>query len=426
MWISDRWVFGSRTMIQVLKIGPSFSFCSHYLFSFFRGQSTAEVKYEIIAEVYQQPNSMFHTNITATKDLVIESSTTVTDRHDTSLQLPPETVPVTGCCCSRKGTMALETKFHRTTVAVHPSSHTRHDERNTNTTTNTNNNNDEILIEFRAQNKSTESVSAVRVRLVETIEWTAHGHKEVVKTVLGEIRLDASQFPELDRFHRRPTSNTLRRSQHGREYTGIRSAGDGDGSLQDLPWRTVGPMKVPPRAKDTYRGRTIEVRHVLTLELLTKGCCTTNPDSTSMIEIYRHLADSYPHLPTNVPTGGGGDRVGRKNNRNEYGTPSAPVEDGPSSSTPPSAPSHLYDDQDDAGGYPHAVASPAAGSGSAMDGYYYPTPFPDLLVEAEALPPDWNAQTAEVVTIPMADAIVLLDPPLTSSVQPSAPPRSMS
>jgi hypothetical protein len=63
----------------------------------------------------------------------------------------------------------------------------------------------------------------------------------------------------------------------------------------------------------------------------------------------------------------------------------------------------------------HAMATP-------IESHYHSSPLSspvDVLVEAEALPPDWNAQTAEVVNIPMAEAIVIGP---SSSAHPSAQP----
>ena len=70
----------------------------------------------------------------------------------------------------------------------------------------------------------------------------------------------------------------------------------------------------------------------------------------------------------------------------------------------PSAPSDLLDTT--------TTSAPAAVAHAASA----PSQFemePIAMAEAQALPPDWNAQTAQVVEIPMAEAMV---------IEPSAPP----
>jgi Arrestin (or S-antigen), C-terminal domain len=327
-----------------------------------RGQSSCEVKFEIVAEVYQQPNTVLHTNPNAKEELLVEASTDISPLHDTSLALPAEMIPVTGCCCSKKGTISLETKFDKTTVqaAANPARSSNRDAVP----------GDAFSVDVRCQNKSTVGVDKVRVQLLETVEWTSRGYQEELKTVLAKVEIDAMQFPELDKLRNRD-----RRRLQRREYFGL---GSNDMlTLQNQPWHTIGPVRIPRHAKDSYQGRAIQIRHVLSVELITKGCCMSNPDASTIVQIFRRLAD--------VKDTDSQDSEGRS-----YSTPSAPFEDLPSLT--PTAPSELYDSA--ASYFAEATATPLASSA-------------DVLVEAQALPPDWNAQTAEVVTIPMAEAIVL-------------------
>jgi hypothetical protein len=372
---------------------------------FLRGQSTCEVKFEIVAEVYQQMNSVFHSNPSAKEELVVEAATSITPHHDTSLALPAEIIPVNGCCCSKKGTMGLETKFDKTTLpASSPlkgrSQSTDSSQENT------------VTIQFRCLNRSTVRANKVRVQLQETIEWTSNGHTEQLRTVLAKAELDASHFPELDKLRKRE-----RRREQRREYFGLPGGADsGMVALQDQPWHTVGPLQVPHQAKDSYQGRAIQVRHVLSVEILTKGCCMSNPDVTTLIQIYRRLAQ-----PKEAVDEFAMDHIYQEQHSS---TPSAPFEDDPS--VTPSAPSEFYDEppphSSSASFYPEVTAT-------AVPSLSTCTPAAsDVFVQAQVLPDDWHAQTAEVVTIPMAEAIVL--GPASAGVRqpngavaPSAPPK---
>lgn len=225
-----------------------------------KGQSTCEVKFELVAEVYQQPDSVFRSNPNAKEELIVAASDHFSGRrqHDTSLHLPVDVVPIVRCCCFPKGTIALETKFDKTTVGVQQ---------------------DGIQVGFRCQNRSTVKVHTVRVKLREVVEWTVQGRKEEVATTLEEINLDAYQYPELERLRRKPR-------RHSDHYGPVESLT----MLDQEPWHDVRPIVVPRRAKDTYHGRGIQVRHILSVELLTEGCCTSNPDATTLIQIFRKLS----------------------------------------------------------------------------------------------------------------------------------------
>ncbi|KAL3925250.1 MAG: hypothetical protein SGARI_005875, partial [Bacillariaceae sp.] len=114
---------------------------------------------------------------------------------------------------------------------------------------------------------------------------TSNGHTEQLSTVLAKAELDASQFPELDKLRKRE-----QRRQQRREYFGLPGSGSDMVTLQDQPWHTIGPLQVPHQAKDSYQGRAVTVRHVLSVEILTKGCCMSNPDVSTLVQIHRLLA----------------------------------------------------------------------------------------------------------------------------------------
>jgi hypothetical protein len=81
------------------------------------GESHCEVEYELIAILVQpggSNNSLFRSSPQGTKKISISAS--VEAPNDTSVQHPVEIIPVNCCCCSKKGSMNLETAMDKTVV----------------------------------------------------------------------------------------------------------------------------------------------------------------------------------------------------------------------------------------------------------------------------------------------------------------------
>ena len=292
-----------------------------------KNQSYAQVHYQITAKL-QTTTGLFQQAPQKTQVLQILAAPPSGFADDSALQLPNERVPVTKCCCRKQGHVALAASFDKTVVRP----------------------NETIGVAFTANNQSTVRVDTVRVILEEYIEWRAHGRSEKVHRVLQKVDLPASDYPELAKLHRKPntyfggSNNTM--DQHPLIHN------------NDTPGRSSIQVVVPTGATDSYHGRWIEVRHVLSVRLLTPGCCTTNPEACARLQICRTTAPLTPSAPP---------------------TPLAP----PSPSAPPSE----YDMGMDMNIPAHASAP---------------------IVEAEAvLPAGWSAQTAEVVIIPMVEATLL-------------------
>lgn len=341
------------------------------------GQSICEVRYEVVAEVFKKPNSILYSNPNAKEEINVVAMHKI--NHDTSLHLPADIVPINKCCCftcTKQGTIALETKFDRTTLLVDPSGKTAASYRNENRTTDQNG----VMVEFRCQNKSTAKVGSVDVQLIEVIEWTSNGHKESVRSVLAEAKKDAQLYPELDALWRKPNRFDQRRDDNNEAHS----------LLQYKPWNAIGPLLVQTHANDTYRGKGIHVRHILEIQLKTMGWCATNPDVSTMIEIYRNSISPSSSSSSTAPSTG----------RHEVTAPSAPFEDEFSSTImtqQASAPSGIFDYDDSPYGCNNEKMTNNDNGFTSM-----PT------AEAkQVLPEDWNAQTAEVVTIPMVEATIL-------------------
>jgi len=344
-------------------------------------QSHCSVRYEIVAEVYEKPNSIFHRNKHATERLkVVAMPSTVTPQYDSSLHLPVEIVPISecNCCCfagcTRAGTMALETKFDKTTVFLDAPStpvtnnwNKRAQRRHQSFQSSGINANQQTFgVEFRCENKSTEKVKNVQAKLEETIEWTVNGHTAFVKRTLATSTRDASLYPELNpMWHKRFVWEQHSYNNEGRAPL-----------LNARPWRTMDPsLRVDgSQATDTYRGTAVKVRHVLTFRIVTEGCCSTNPDASALVEIYRNpVAFGGSEAAFSDPLAG-----------SQTASPSAPFEDDISPPPAASAPPSMYDT-----GYGQNSASEVP------------------LAHAQVLPDDWNAQTAEVCHIPIVEATVV-------------------
>lgn len=318
----------------------------------------------MVAEIFQKPNSLLHTNPHAKENLNVLAVAPVAASSDTSLQLPSEVFPINNCACcccacSRQGTLALETKFDRTTLMLDATM--RQSENNT------------VTVRFRCDNKSIKQFQRVKVELVETIEWSASGHAESVRTTLASATQDTSVFPELDKQWRKP----FRWEEHRDDGQAL--------LLHHNPWRTIGLSlsEIASNATDTYKGRHATVRHVLTLRLISDGCCSTNPEESALVEIFRAPA---PVSAAASPPPSFGEASSNHHSKEAY--PSAPFEEDYTSAVSATAPSDGYDD----------VSYSVAPTNNVP------------MVEARLvnlLPEDWNAQTADLVTIPIAHATVL-------------------
>eukprot|EP00531_Pseudo-nitzschia_arenysensis_P004214 CAMPEP_0116143644 /NCGR_PEP_ID=MMETSP0329-20121206/15563_1 /TAXON_ID=697910 /ORGANISM="Pseudo-nitzschia arenysensis, Strain B593" /LENGTH=494 /DNA_ID=CAMNT_0003638983 /DNA_START=59 /DNA_END=1543 /DNA_ORIENTATION=+ len=358
------------------------------------GQSHCKVRYEIIAEVYQKPNTIFYKNPHATENLtVVAMPSTVSPYQDSSLHLPTEIVPISNCncccfaACTKIGTMALETKFDKTTLFLNETlsptannrwSNTSHRRQNRRfQSEGPNARHQTFEIQFRSENKSTEKVKNVKAKLVQTIEWAVNGHTASVQKTLAESTRDASMYSELDPMWHKP----FKWQQH--QYSNNESASP---LLHARPWRTMDPaLRVDgTEATDTYRGTAVKVRHTLSFSIKTQGCCSTNPDASAVVEIYRNpVAFGGEETAYHDPLGA---------TQTQDFSPSAPFEEMTSSHA--SAPPSMYDDN-----Y----------STSQSTSQYTKTSAPEVpMAQAElVLPDDWNAYTEEVVNIPIVEATVV-------------------
>ena len=331
-----------------------------------QGESHCSVEYLLTATLVKPSSGIGSLHPNAEQKLSIMAIPPPGEHlEDSSLLLPVDEVPVYSCCCHNKGSMILQTQFSKTTV--------QHQ--------------DTIDVQFRCSNQSTIQVKTVRIQLEEITEWTAHnrGRSEVVKRILDRREMDASQFPELAKRHKR----------RQRDYFGVPPDHE-HGSDQ---WRHAS-IHIPFSARDTYNGQVVKVRHLVSVQLITKGCCNTHPDATTSVQVYQSIpsrsgtASTVPSAPSSL--------------YDEYSA-AAMVSTEPTATAPPS---HWDDDAVSHSTWNNHVPMTSSAPSELYDGIAAATATAPLpTAEAQLLPSDWNAQTAEVVTIPMAEAIVLDPPP---------------
>ncbi len=318
-----------------------------------KGGSHCSVEYRFTATLVQASSGIFTSNPSAEQKLSIFTVPPAgEDTTRSSLELPVQEVPVVSCCCHGKGTIMLQASFSKTTVQPQ----------------------DSVEIQFRCRNQSTSRVQQVRVQLEQTTEWTANrGHSEVVKDVLDRRDMDAEQFPELQKGHRRARQ--------------VRGASHEQQPFQDSNWNRCS-IRVPNIIRDSYNGKGVKVRHLVSIQLLTSGCCTTDPDATTLVRVYQSLPTPATANAVSVMNSVQVPPPSHKPSRRKEGE-STFASDNTTGDFPllPSAPPAYWDD-----GLPTSLSDVAP-----------------VMAEAHVLPLDWNAQTAELVQIPMVEAIVLDD-----------------
>jgi len=235
--------------------------------------------------------------------------------------------------------------------------------------------------------------------------------KRMLPNVLAEAKKEATFFPELEALRRTPRKVRRHNLQNNNES----EESEDHLLLQYKAWHRMGPLLVPSYAKDTYtRGTAIQVRHLLSLQLQTTGWCTTNPDMSSLVELYRHQPTTTSNATTNATA-----TIGVVNNnpccsyeqQQQYQTTATAA----AAATTPSAP---FEDEFSSTAMPQQATTATATATAPSDVYDYdnnnkmPPSSTSILPTAEAqlvLPDDWNtnAHTADVVNIPMAEATIL-------------------
>lgn len=321
------------------------------------GQSKCSVEYKLTATFDKPSTGLFSSNPSSVQELKISATPPVGKSiKNTSLMLPVEVVPVVSCCCDNKGSMVLQAQLDKTIVKPH----------------------DTILVSFRCQNDSSVKVKQVRVQLQSSITWQGHtgSHSERVTRVLDRWEMDATQLPELAK----------RKSRRQDSLYNV----EGDFPY-DTAWRQAA-VQVPGIVDDSYSGHSIQVRYLVSVHLLTNGCCTNDVDATAMVQVFQSLP---PNANVAMVQGSSPRPSAPSSVYDEYTDIAVPT------AVSPSAPPFWKDDD-------HFVANDAQcmTTGTAtplVPGVCDASP----MVQAQVLPPNWSAQAGQMVDIPMAEAWVM-------------------
>lgn len=335
------------------------------------GESHCSVEYIVSATLQNPSRGVFSTPKSEQLLTIYSIPPSFDGIEDTSLQLPADEVPVNVCCCFSKGTMALQSQFDKTVVQPR----------------------DVINVQFRCENQSNVKVNQVRVQMEQIVEWRGHGGNTARHNkVLHRQEMSAHRFPELETLHFK------NRNYFGTVHDYMPFQNDRNS------WKDASIL-VPLDAFDSFDGRLIKIRHLVSVHLMTKGCCTNNPDSTSMVQVY-HTLPAHANTAANFASA-----ISPSSFQQEAAIPSAPpaIYDkiGTTSlgtTAQPSAPPSSWDSSG-AVNLDVAGASTASIPMSSFNSVNGATNAP--IAEATVLPPGWNAQTADIVEIPMAEAILL-------------------
>ena len=324
-----------------------------------KGDSHCEVSYQLTSYLYSgRSNSLWGGSTSPDASCSVNLCVTAKPNHveNKSIIMEPEEFPIRHCCAN-KGHIMLG--WDTDSAVASPASSVR--------------------VVIIGSNASMVEVKHLRVRWMETVSWNARGQSESMERILDESIIPIVTRPEWQALQRLP-HRRLFSSHHDATYASLYpsvfTGGNqhGEQSPQIQPQRLASSLNIPPDARDTYQGRLINVRHSLIVKAVTPGhCCITSPESCALVEVQRQPTACSSTATASVTATEEVTHVDDTWMRSSTGTaivePSAPIED-------------------------------------------------DVFVQANVLPADWSAQTADVITLTVP---VDTSPPTRANVIPTAP-----
>jgi hypothetical protein len=130
---------------------------------------------------------------------------------------------------------------------------------------------EEIEVGMTGRNDSIVDVPYLRLRWIETVEWTASARTEQQSRNLVDLQIPTRANP--------PWTARLHAAQG--KYSAI--SDDKYGEMT----RIARDITLPRDARDSYPGMLIDVRHVLSVTAVTVSCCTTEPETSVMVQVQR-------------------------------------------------------------------------------------------------------------------------------------------
>ena len=220
---------------------------------------------------------------------------------------------------------------------------------------------DNVHVRVWGENQSKLNVEYISVKWMERVTWHSE-RADGQRSQKSAPRLLAEQRQSPQHAH----------WMAGEDSTSLSSGRSTHQALlhdDDRP-SMVFTLKLPRHARQTFTGRLLQVQHYLVVSVHTSGgYSSSTPESTFPVSIRTRHRTSTPSAAA---------------------APTATANAVPTSSTAvsPSAPSDLYDTEQ------------------------------EPLVQAHALPEDWNPTQADLISLPLASAVVVMDP------IPVTPPRT--
>lgn len=227
---------------------------------------------------------------------------------------------------------------------------------------------DTVHVHCWGENQSRVKVEYIGFKYTEEISWQtlnndgARTSSRTYTRVLAEERQSVNDFAEWDpkMFSRYNCQEPLL-SEQGRSVI-------------------ISSLNIPTDARETYKGSLVEIKHVLTVSVKTKGTKgewgASSPEASLPVTIAQRGSAEIEHMVQGTTSG---------------------EENTPSTIPTATAPSEIYD-------FENTPSVPSTSPTAPSELYDLPTA---AVVEAEVLPDDWKPVRAEVVSLPLAEAIVL-------------------
>ena len=143
----------------------------------------------------------------------------------------------------------------------------------------------EYLVPIRVSNQSTTSVKSLRMELIEIVRWKPRHREETNKDSI--VRQSVNRGA-VDQWKGRASRRHHCNSSETMEFAGRNISGNFTSGASD---QQVFVFSIPSSTRDTYQGRMIEVEHFLQIKAITK-CCMTDPMTEMRINITRPLCNS--------------------------------------------------------------------------------------------------------------------------------------
>jgi hypothetical protein len=152
---------------------------------------------------------------------------------------------------------------------------------------------DRVTVGIIGKNESIVEVQHFLVEVVETITWTANGHKRNNMQKIASQKYDIDGNTLWIPITKLPTKHEMRNSRY--ETIPL------DNNPDILAGKKVGTIILNNDARDSYDGKLIEIRHSLVISATTP-CCITAPQSSALIRVQKYAYDATDPNPIPLPT----------------------------------------------------------------------------------------------------------------------------